>query len=194
MLASTLKVYSWMNHKTEKSNTVAWIALAVAIVSASLSLVQYLENLKQNAILLAPNLSIISEKGRTLKQGLYLQNTGFGPAEIVSFRVRFMGSEIPDLQHINDELVDSEGKYSLRYGLSRSQIAKIVENAEMRIFEPNVQLDADYNSHLIQFDADTFDDRITRDQFLGLIEIQIEYCSVRDNEIRVEDWNWKENE
>ena len=97
-----------MNHKTENNNTVAWIALAVAIVSASLSLVQYLENLKQNAILLAPNLSIISEKGRTLKQGLYLQNTGFGPAEIVSFRVRFMGSEIPDLQHINDELVDSE--------------------------------------------------------------------------------------
>ncbi|WP_157605909.1 hypothetical protein [Rheinheimera sp. SA_1] len=164
-----------------KSNEhiVSVCALVLSLVSIFVSGWQLFENKRQAEFLISPHLSIRTQVGNFAEEGIYLDNGGFGPAKVLSFKVYFSEQEFADFAGVMTHLLENKTKLRLWYGLDEGTIDRLYNEAPHATWKADDVIPANYRGSLLVTQRGIMPSRITSIQFYRkVVGVKIQYCSM----------------
>ena len=158
---------------------VSVFALALALVSIVVSVWQLFENKRQAEFLISPHLTLRTQVGNFAEEGIYLDNNGFGPAKVLSFKVYFAEHEFANFAGVMTYLLENKKDLLPRYGLDVATIDKLYNEAPHAIWKSDDVIPANYRGSLLISQRGVMPSQITSAQFYrNVLGVKIQYCSM----------------
>jgi hypothetical protein len=164
--------------KPAESRVVSVLALILSLASIFVSVWQLFENKRQAEFIISPYLNLRTQVGNFADEGIYLDNNGFGPAKVISFKVYFAEYEFSDFSGVMTHLLENKNSLLLRYGLDSAMIDRLYKEAPYASWRPGDVIPAGYHSPLLVSQRGIMPTQITSTQFYRkTLGVKIQYCS-----------------